>query len=57
MKKLRDSFAALALHDPLGETVHMSLPLGLKIFIAITGVLVLIFGVMHHGRHGFYHPH
>ena len=51
------AFGALALADPLSGTVGRDLPLGLKIFLAITGVLVLIFGVLHHGGHGFHHLH
>lgn len=48
---------ALALPDPINGTVGGSLPLGLKIFIAVTVVLVLMFGAMHHGGHSFRHLH
>lgn len=37
------------------RTVGKSLPLGLKIFIAVTSLIVLMFGVMHRRGHSF-HP-
>lgn len=48
---------ALALPDPVNATVGKGIPLSLKIFVAITVLLVLMFGAMHHGGHSLHHLH
>jgi hypothetical protein len=49
--------AVLALPDSVNEERAPSLPLGLKVFIIATGLVVLMFGVMHHSGQGFHHVH
>jgi hypothetical protein len=49
--------SARDLPDAVNGAIGKGLPLGLKIFIAVTVVLVLTFGVIHHGRHSFHHLH
>jgi hypothetical protein len=51
--EITEASGALALTGPVNGS--NSFPLGLKIFIAITGVLVVIFGALHHGGHSFHH--
>ena len=49
--------AAVSLAGPASGTRSTGVPLGLKVFIAVTGVLVLMFGFLHHTGHSLHHVH
>ena len=51
------TFGGPALPDLLNETADKGIPLSLKIFVTITGVLMLMFGALHHSVHGLHHLH
>ena len=55
--EMRVNSAALDPTDRVNGVIGKGLPLGLKIFIAVSVVLVLTFGVMHHGGHSLHHLH
>ena len=52
-----DTSVVLAPPDPVNGAAGGGFPLGLKIFLAATGVLVLMFAVVHHSGHSFHHLH
>ena len=49
--------ATAVLREPVNGAAGRSFPVGLKIFISATGVLVLMFAVVHHSGHSFHHLH
>ena len=49
--------ATAVLREPVNGAAGRSFPLGLKIFISATVVLVLMFAVVHHSGHSFHHLH
>ena len=55
--EIGDTSVVLALPDPVNGAADRSFPVGLKIFIAATGVLLLMFAVVHHSGHSFHHLH
>jgi len=52
-----DTSVVLAPPDPVNGAAGGGFPLGLKIFLAATGVLVLMCAVVHHSGHSFHHLH
>jgi hypothetical protein len=55
--EMRVTSAVPGLPDAVKGAIGKGLPLGLKIFIAVTFVLMLTFGLMHHGGHRIHHLH
>ena len=49
--------ATAVLREPVNGAAGRSFPVGLKIFISATVVLVLMFAVVHHSGHSFHHLH
>ena len=49
--------ATAVLREPVNRAAGRSFPVGLKIFISATVVLVLMFAVVHHSGHSFHHLH
>jgi len=49
--------ATAVLREPVNRAAGRSFPVGLKIFISATAVLVLMFAVVHHSGHSFHHLH
>ena len=49
--------ATALLREPVNGAAGRTFPVGLKIFISATGVLVLMFAVVHHSGHSFHHLH
>jgi len=51
------SSASFALPDPDNGATDNSIPFGVKVFLGVTGVLVLMFGILHHGGQASHHFH